>query len=283
MKHQYHAVGNTQAAGHHGRGRFVSLVLATVAAHALAVCSFALTTFAMRHTHGSLQLGTFANHPFLMSFAFAVCLTFGVLSYATYERILGVSHATAKCLHFAWHTVALGAALTGFGSMYFVHAQSGHHFLSLHSWLGVLVLAAFSLQYVMGVVLYFGPCVADDLKRFMMPAHVFIGTASLFGTYAVILLGLIYNNPGVNGDQSAFLSMNWAGVSLFLMVRAIATSRAVGRVLNHLHLSLLGTGAAPLVCLLTACSDWRGLRVVQQNYSSGRRVVLHLLCLSDDA
>lgn len=229
MSHQYQIVGNAAAVGAtQGRPQFrfrpqkrcELLAAAAVAAHVLSLASFSLVTNVMRHTHNSLAIGTFANHPFLMSLAFAMCSTFAVLAYFTYERLFGLSHAMAKLFHFLWNTIAIVVATLGVVGMYSVHSRSsGGHFQSLHSWVGLCVFVMYWAQYLLGTVVYM--CnVPVNWKRVALPTHVFLGLASTFGVYLVILLGIIYTNPGVNGgDKYAYTALNWAGITLFLAVR----------------------------------------------------------------
>ena len=243
MSHQYQIVDNAAVVvappqarpqfRFHPQKRCGLLAAAAVAAHVLALASFSLVANVMRHTHNSLAIGTFANHPFLMSLAFAVCSTFAVLAYFTYERLFGLSHAMAKLFHFLWNTVAIVVATLGVVGMYSVHSRSPDgHFQSLHSWIGFIVFCMYWAQYLLGTVVYM--CnVPVDWKRIVLPTHVFLGLASTFGVYLVILLGIIYNNPGVHGDKYAYNALNWAGITLFFAVREMSSCvNAPSEILN---------------------------------------------------
>ena len=194
--------------------------------HVLALSTFALTTNVMlyegNYSSDSLDYGTFKNHPFVMTLGFSVFSTFAVLSFFTYERAFGMNHDWAKYLHFFWQSLAVVTATAGVASMYKVHADAETtHFNSLHSWLGIFMISLYWLQYTLGLIVFLCKKVSPTLKRSFLATHVFFGLTSTFGVYLVILLGLIYHNPGITGDSVIYRNLNLAGICLFATVSAL--------------------------------------------------------------
>jgi hypothetical protein len=168
-----------------------------------------------------------------MTFAFSVFSTYAVLAYFTYERLFGMSHQCAKLIHFILNTIAILIATIGTADMYYVHANAGvAHFQTLHSWFGIFIVALYWLQYVMGAVVYLFNVPLSVKKSFMM-IHVFGGLVSTFGVYLVIIMGILYHNPGLSGDEFVYRTLNMAGIAMFITALCVAYIIYVSRGQKH--------------------------------------------------
>ena len=129
---------------------------------------------------------SFGLHPVLMTLAFGLFMPLSALSYRGLERLLGVSHAAAKATHGTLMLVAVILGVLGFIDMWIVHQNgkgSGFHFISVHSWVGILVLVAAALQYLSGLSIFYLPASPPSLRKAWLPAHVALG--SLWGVHQV--------------------------------------------------------------------------------------------------
>ena len=212
------------------RQRRRGLACVSVVAHISALATFAMTTgdmvYEANSSGSSLAYGTFFNHPFVATMGFACFSTFAVLSFFTYEHAFGMNHTAAKYLHFFWQTCAVAAGTASVANMYAVHENAGAaHFQTLHSWLGIFVLALYWLQYFLGALVFLVKSVSVTIKKSFLATHVIVGLTSTFGVYVVILLGLLYHNPGLSGDAQIYRDLNLAGIAMFVTVRACVCVR----------------------------------------------------------
>lgn len=68
------------------------------------------------------------------------------------------------------------------------------HFYSLHAWIGLLVIAAFSGQLAFGVCAYLLDLVSQETKRSAMRWHRFVGIFVVFTSLANVTLGILDKN-----------------------------------------------------------------------------------------
>eukprot|EP00494_Astrolonche_serrata_P034116 UN34385 len=114
----------------------------------------------------SLEYGSFAFHPFLMTLGFGICSPLASTTWVVIEKKFGWSHASAKIIHSGLHFVALLLGLIGVMDMYKVHEgkiardEDGNptqyeHFQSVHSWLGLMVFVLYALQFIVGFYAFY--------------------------------------------------------------------------------------------------------------------------------
>lgn len=189
--------------------RPATIVIGTILGHVLAAASLVGVVMLIK-THylsatwrekGFFQ--SFGMHPIMMAAAFIFLSPIGALSYKTYEHLLGLSHSCTKALHAFIQTLALVFGLVGFAVIWTVHT-GGVHFQTAHSWIGVAALCLFTLQWVVGVMVYLLPCLAGPSTRgMMMPFHVFVGsTATAFTIISCITgcLALVWKPTQAGGN-----------------------------------------------------------------------------------
>lgn len=163
----------------------------------------------------SIGYPSFGLHPFLMTLSFGVFMPLAALSYAGLERIFSVAHSTAKHVHATCMLAALVMAIIGVVDMYIVHqnAKGGaFHFISVHSWVGIMVVVATGLQWLSGLGIFYWPSSPGWLRRAWLPTHVALGMFSLFGGLASIALGILsvgYKHGGTPASYHTREQVEW--------------------------------------------------------------------------
>eukprot|EP00729_Bicosta_minor_P014918 gene14918-33305_t len=176
------------------------LTIAAIAAHLLGVIVFILVLDIARTKYDDTfccAWGSNGLHAVVMTFAFAWLGPWGSMAYKTYEILLGMSHDGAKKVHFGFQTAALMAAYVGLASKrYGLNAGGTAHYRTAHSWVGLVALILYTVQW-----LFF---------------HVFAGFSSLVLTLAAICMGILatvsfgpYANPDDDGSGPTAIRWEW--------------------------------------------------------------------------
>jgi len=142
-------------------------------------------------------------HASLMIAAFAFAFVNAAQSFRFLEGF-GVEHNVTKIVHACWHTLAVGLAIA---ALYFInqfHLSKGWgHLSTLHSWLGVLFLALYSQNWILGGSFFFNAFVPLDWKKDYAPLHRFLGVASLLAATIAMETG-IAQKSWLDGDGCLF-------------------------------------------------------------------------------
>jgi cytochrome b-561 len=64
------------------------------------------------------------------------------------------------------------------------------NFFSIHSWIGILTIIAYILQYIFGFVTYLFPGLNMDLRKFSLPFHQLFGVIILIAVTLTALMGI---------------------------------------------------------------------------------------------
>ena len=160
----------------------------------------ALTTYVEWRYYGlrlSFALGDFGTHPVLMATGFLVLAPAGACVYAIGDWIHGLEHQPSERNQFAMkfshallHFCALVCGCFGVYSIWLTHEneKTHFHFQTLHSWIGIGVLAIFGLQWLGGfcVFVLFD---AKTVRARFVAVHVAMGRLLIYGGLIVCLLG----------------------------------------------------------------------------------------------
>lgn len=130
---------------------------------------------------GSYPFGTFGLHPLLMVTAFGLCSPVAMVSYKTYEYLLGVSHGAVKGVHAALQTIAVLIGAVGMASMWKTH-EDARHFQTAHSWAGLAGFIVFVLNWLLGMAVFLNPCCPGRIRGALLQPHIVLGTAATVGT-----------------------------------------------------------------------------------------------------
>lgn len=132
------------------------------------------------------------------------------------KKNLKITHATI-------HGLAFLFAIFGLVAVFDSHNYAVPpipNLYSLHSWIGLLAVILFGLQYAVGFFCYLFPMVKEPIKIFYMPIHVFFGLLGYVMALAAALLGLSEKAFFVMHDYaqlpSQALLVNFIGILLAL-------------------------------------------------------------------
>lgn len=194
-----------------------------VVAQVFGVLAVVLVAVWMGHFQGGFAWGSdpFNYHPLFMVIGMIFLYADGILAYRVFrnDRKLYI-----KILHASMHVAALIFASVGLKAVFDSHNNSGFaNLYSLHSWLGLTVVIAFGLQWVLGFFAYLSPWIGQGVKRFYMPYHRFWGATLLALAGATALLGITENAIFKFKDEYAMKSaqailVNFLGVFIIAFV-----------------------------------------------------------------
>lgn len=173
----------------------------------------------------------FNFHPIMMAVGFVGFETQAMAVFA----VEVFSKRTSKTIHIGCHTLALLCLCAGmFAVLSFHGAKSIPNFYSLHSWMGLLLIATFLFQYGAGLLLFTGLPLPQMLKEQSMPLHRVFGMF-LYGTaLAVACTGILEKQTFLQAGGTVArystdsLLINLAGIlmmSLVLLVGLLLYAR----------------------------------------------------------
>ncbi|PSC72170.1 cytochrome b561 [Micractinium conductrix] len=132
-------------------------------------------------------------HPLLLTLAFPVLMAEAVLAYQAPLLALK-DRPAAKLYHFALHTAAIACVALGVAAAFRSHTAKRPtpvpNLYSVHSWLGLAVLALLAAQYCVGAFAYLTPQLSPAGKRALGPVHRFLGLATFTAGLATMAAGL---------------------------------------------------------------------------------------------
>ncbi|XP_059085102.1 transmembrane ascorbate-dependent reductase CYB561-like isoform X1 [Tigriopus californicus] len=143
----------------------------------------------------------------------------GILMYRVFRN------ERKKKLKWAHAIVMISAffiSVIGLKAVFDFHATKGIPDLySLHSWMGLITVIMFLLQWVAGLVTFLFPGLASHLRSSFMPAHIFFGLFIFTMACATALLGItekaifsLKDDYKSKGAEATLL--NWVGVLLII-------------------------------------------------------------------
>ncbi|KAK3758106.1 hypothetical protein RRG08_006681 [Elysia crispata] len=133
----------------------------------------------------------FNYHPLFLSIGLLFLYGNGIIIYRVFPK---TTKLYVKMGHTAVHLGAIAFAVVGLVAAFDSHNLRDKpipNLYSLHSWIGIVVVSLFCLQWVLGFSAYLLPGLSVNLKKLYMPHHVFWGVA-LFGLAAATsLMGIV--------------------------------------------------------------------------------------------
>jgi len=160
-------------------------------------------------------------HPFLMTIGPVVLQADAIL---TFRAFRDSKKNSLKILHGAFHIGAIILTIIGLIPAMDLHnygAAPRAHLYTLHSWVGVIAIILYIIQWILGLVTYLKPGLSVQFKTSLMPYHTFIGHIILgisvgtavigLNTKAIYTLGTIYSTHSWEGTL-----INVIGVLLVL-------------------------------------------------------------------
>eukprot|EP01041_Mallomonas_annulata_P000913 gene913-1774_t len=130
-------------------------------------------------------------HIILMMTAMGFCLVQAILAY----RLLPFGHTANKYLHGIINLAGLICAFIGIAKI--VHNRNlehspPRHFISLHSWLGLITLFLYVQNYIFGFIHFALPTNSLKLKMSYLPYHKFLGLMTLVAAVVTMIAGMVH-------------------------------------------------------------------------------------------
>ena len=150
-------------------------------------------------------LGGFSDpgtlHAVLMIFAFGFCQAVALMSYRALSYF---SHRIRKIIHGGFHALTVACVVTALVFIVQDHNNNGEgHLASLHSWLGVLLLAVFSQNFTLGFLSFALPKDGSPSRlkwaASYLPSHRFLGLVTSFLGALVMCTGILQEAWGNGG------------------------------------------------------------------------------------
>ncbi|XP_076439653.1 putative transmembrane ascorbate-dependent reductase CYB561 homolog [Babylonia areolata] len=195
-----------------------------VVAQVFGLLSVVLVAVWMGHYQGGFAWQSdpthqFNLHPLFMIIGMVFLYADGILAYRVFrnEKKLYI-----KIVHAVVHVAALVFVGVGMKAVFDFHNLTNKpNLYSLHSWVGLFVVVAFGLQWLLGFLAYLTPVVGMAVKRFYMPYHRFWGAALLALSGATVLMGITENaifkiKPSWGGPEG--ILVNFLGVFVIAFV-----------------------------------------------------------------
>ncbi|CAN0891719.1 Transmembrane ascorbate ferrireductase 1 [Linum grandiflorum] len=196
----------------------------TYAAHAIAVVAAVMVLIWCISFRGGLawedtnKALIFNLHPVLMLIGLIIIGGEAIISY----KSLPLEKETKKLIHLALHAVALVLGIVGIYTAFKFHNESGiANLYSLHSWLGILVISLYGIQWIYGFIIFFYPGGSSTLRSTSMPWHVLLGLFAYILAVGTAALGFLekltfLQNSGLAKYGSEALLVNFTAVVTIL-------------------------------------------------------------------
>ncbi|KAG7980169.1 hypothetical protein I3843_05G168000 [Carya illinoinensis] len=132
----------------------------------------------------------FNVHPFLM--VLGLIIIGGEAIVLAYKIVPG-DRRTQKGVHLILHLLALTARILGIVFIFRYHNEVGDKDVqTLHSWLGIITISLYGLQWVLAFFAYCFPVAEMSRRATLLPWHTFFGMVIFLLAIATALTGLGY-------------------------------------------------------------------------------------------
>ncbi|KAJ4838418.1 hypothetical protein Tsubulata_020684 [Turnera subulata] len=156
----------------------------TFIVHALGIAGAVMVLVWTIHFRGGLAWEAsnksliFNIHPVLMLIGLIIIGGEAIISY----KSLPLKKEVKKLIHLVLHAIALVLGIIGIYTAFKYHNESSiANLYSLHSWLGIVIIVLYGIQWVYGFVIFFFPGGSSAVRSESLPWHV------LFGLFVYIL------------------------------------------------------------------------------------------------
>jgi len=138
------------------------------------------------------ELGGFnsenGNWHFLLMTLFIIFTAIGTLSFRLFTRI---SRPMAKLIHAISLSGAFIISVVGLISIFNFHNDKGiPNLYTLHSWIGLLFVIVFGIQWLVGVLSFLLSLVPPTSRAFILPYHRAFGTILTIGIVMAAVIGI---------------------------------------------------------------------------------------------
>uniref|UniRef100_A0A1A9ZYR6 Cytochrome b561 domain-containing protein n=1 Tax=Glossina pallidipes TaxID=7398 RepID=A0A1A9ZYR6_GLOPL len=148
----------------------------------------------------------FNLHPVLMV---AGCITFSGFSILLYRLCRCIKHLYVKLTHMLFHACAIPCIVMAFLAVFESHnlvEPPKPHFYSLHTWLGLITMAMFALQFIVGFFSFLVLLCCENrtysCRSAMVPIHASFGLANFMMAVATCVTGLVETERQLVGETA---------------------------------------------------------------------------------
>ncbi|KAL5217159.1 hypothetical protein ABZP36_017843 [Zizania latifolia] len=212
-----------------GGGHHVVAARVAALAHVLFLTTAVLMLVWLLHYRGGINIQSddpeqiFNVHPFVMCWGFILLVGEAILAYTT----IPMDHRTQKMVHMLVHLVALILGIFGvYAAFKFHDAAVAPDLVTLHSWLGILAIALFGLQWLFGFVAFWLPGTHERTRAAAAPVHVAGGLAIFMLAVCAAQTGLVQKSAAAATSGEGKL-INVTGIFILLYGVAVATAVAL--------------------------------------------------------
>ncbi|GKU89328.1 hypothetical protein SLEP1_g3479 [Rubroshorea leprosula] len=150
----------------------------TFVVHLLGIAGVVLVLVWCIHFRGGLAWESsdksliFNIHPVLMLIGLIII---GGEAIVSYKSVL-LKKEVKKVIHLTLHAIALILGIVGICAVFKYHNESSIvNLYSLHSWLGIVVIILYGIQWIYGFIIFFYPGGSEGLRADSLPWHVAFG------------------------------------------------------------------------------------------------------------
>lgn len=154
--------------------------------------------------HGGFEWaqGKYFNfHPLFMVLGLVFFYAEAILTYRVFRKskkiILKIVHASLHALSLIFAAVGLKAVFNSHN----LRDPPAQNLYTLHSWLGLITVILFGIQWLFGFSLFVLPFCSTAHRKMFMPLHVFFGVAIFVLSLASALMGTTENATGALGNR----------------------------------------------------------------------------------
>jgi len=164
--------------------------------------------FAMGFSNTTSPWHVFNWHPFLMTLAYVFCACTAI---PAFQLLPTSEHTFKKFWHATFHTLAvISSSLALAAIVSFKDELDIEQFYTAHSWIGIFVFSAYTLNYVLGFSAFVGSRYGCDkqsvgFRLALLPYHKFFGFVIWTGTLMAIVSGLAGRMWIINGQKPAYV------------------------------------------------------------------------------
>uniref|UniRef100_A0A1A9X3J8 Cytochrome b561 domain-containing protein n=1 Tax=Glossina brevipalpis TaxID=37001 RepID=A0A1A9X3J8_9MUSC len=154
----------------------------------------------------------FNLHPVLMVAGF---ITFSGFSILLYRLCRCIKHLYVKLTHMLFQACAIPCIVMAFLAVFESHnllEPPKQHFYSLHTWLGLITMTMFALQFIVGFFSFLVLLCCENrtysCRSAMVPIHASFGLANFMMAVATCVTGLVETERQLVGETTALSTRN---------------------------------------------------------------------------
>ncbi|KAL6295291.1 hypothetical protein ACE6H2_003433 [Prunus campanulata] len=131
---------------------------------------------------------------------------------------------TQKMVHLILHFLALVAIILGiYAAFKFNHESGIPNLLTLHSWLGIITISLFGLQWLFAFFAYVFPGAESSARGNLVPWHTFVGMVIFLLAVCTAEAGLLERFLFLSiGRTQETLIINFTGLLIFLFAASVS-------------------------------------------------------------